>query len=252
MSSGMLIELVVDGVVRATDGLVNWYLVADDRGVLLVDGGLPRHWGLLTDALAFLGRSPADVRAVVLTHGHADHTGVARRAQEQLGAEVFVHPLEDRLLRHPLRGVEGERLILAYALNRSANRALVQMLLGGAARPTKIERWTPLADGAQLDQLPGAPTLLHTPGHTRGHCSVLLGGHDVLIAGDALVTYDPYTGACGPRLIARAATWSSEAARRSLDVIEQAPARILAPGHGDPWTEGSAQAVRLARAAVHG
>jgi glyoxylase-like metal-dependent hydrolase (beta-lactamase superfamily II) len=38
-------------------------------------------------------------------------------------------------------------------------------------------------------------------------------------------------------------------ALRSLDVLEGVPADVLLPGHGEPWTEGAAEAARLARVA---
>jgi glyoxylase-like metal-dependent hydrolase (beta-lactamase superfamily II) len=246
------VELISEGVVAATDGLVNWYLVEGSGGVLAVDAGLPGHWSLLHDALALLGREPAELKAIVLTHAHSDHTGFAPRAQRELGAAVHVHSAERRLLAHPLRGWERERSPLRYGLNPSANRALVTMLRGGAARPARIESYETFEDGAELEALPGSPRIIATPGHTRGHCCVLLTDRDVLVTGDALVTFDPYTGNHGPRLVARGATWSSQEARASLERIERAPARVLAPGHGPIWRDGAVEAVRLARAAVHG
>ena len=88
-----------------------------------------------------------------------------------------------------------------------------------------------------------------TPGHTKGHSALLLADRGVLFAGDALVTEDPYTGRTGPRLVAQAATWSTEAATASLDAIAATGARIVLTGHGVPWTEGAVAAADLARAA---
>jgi phosphoribosyl 1,2-cyclic phosphodiesterase len=61
-----------------------------DSGGLLVDAGLPpRRIGAL---LASIGRSLADVNAVLLTHGHADHTcGVAALVRER-NIEVYAAP----------------------------------------------------------------------------------------------------------------------------------------------------------------
>lgn len=59
--------------------LINWYLLADDDGVILVDAGAPSYRSQLEPGLEQLGHSIADVRAVVLTHGDADHKGSPRR-----------------------------------------------------------------------------------------------------------------------------------------------------------------------------
>jgi glyoxylase-like metal-dependent hydrolase (beta-lactamase superfamily II) len=71
---------------------------------------------------------------------------------------------------------------------------------------------------------------------------------DVLFAGDAFVTLDPYTDRVGPRIVARAATKDAERAKRSLDAIERTGARTVLTGHGDPWTQGAEMAAAQARA----
>ena len=71
----------------------------------------------------------------------------------------------------------------------------------------------------------------------------------MLIAGDALVTRDPYTSAEGPRIVAGAATADSAEALASLDAIEATGAQTLLTGHGEPWTGGAEKAAELARAA---
>jgi glyoxylase-like metal-dependent hydrolase (beta-lactamase superfamily II) len=88
------------------------------------------------------------------------------------------------------------------------------------------------------------------PGHTLGHCALHLADRDVVIARDALVTLDAYTGRTGPRLVARAATVDSERNRASLDAVGATGARIVLTGHGKPWTSGAAAAVAAARAAA--
>jgi glyoxylase-like metal-dependent hydrolase (beta-lactamase superfamily II) len=243
---------VADGVhVAESGGLVNWVLVVSDEGLLAVDAGLRSAWSELEALCARLGRAPRELRAILLTHGHVDHTGFARRAQVELGTPVHVHPADVALLEHPLTASPPERFPLTY-LGAAPRRALGQMLRGGALR-TAIPRDTvALAPGAALGELPGAPVALATPGHTAGHCSIHLPAHGVLVAGDALVTYDPYTGTSGPRLIARGSMRSSADARASLDVLEAVEAAVLVPGHGPVWTGGAAEAARRARDAPQG
>jgi glyoxylase-like metal-dependent hydrolase (beta-lactamase superfamily II) len=108
-----------------------------------------------------------------------------------------------------------------------------------------VERY---GDDGELP-VPGAPRVVATPGHTLGHCALHLPQRDVLLAGDALVTLDPYTGRTGPRMVARAATVDSERNRESLDALAATGARTVLTGHGEPWTSGVEAAVAAARAA---
>lgn len=100
---------VAERVRRFDDELVNWYLVEDGDALALVDAGLPRDWSMLTAALGALGRRLSEVRAVVLTHGHVDHLGFAKRLQREAGVDVLVHEDDARLARSPRIIAESER-----------------------------------------------------------------------------------------------------------------------------------------------
>jgi len=61
--------------------------------------------------------------------------------------------------------------------------------------------------------------VIPTPGHTLGHCALHLPERDVVIAGDAIVTLNPYTARRGPQILAGAATADSHRALDSLDEL---------------------------------
>jgi len=71
----------------------------------------------------------------------------------------------------------------------------------------------------------------------------------VLFTGDALVTRNPLTGRIGPQVMPAAFNTDSTVALESLASLERATASTVLPGHGEPWKEGVAEAVRHARQA---
>src|ERR671933_499578 len=122
---------------------------------------------------------------------------------------------------------------------------MVSLLRNRAFWPAPIADVCVYRDGA-LD-VPGSPRVIFSPGHTYGHCALHLPDRDVLLAGDAIVTLDPYTGRRGPQIVARAATAYAARAMESLDALEATSARTVLTGHGDPWHDGIAEACRRAR-----
>ncbi|PPG74627.1 hypothetical protein C5D25_17855, partial [Rathayibacter sp. AY1D7] len=69
---------VAPGVHRLEHAWANLYLIEEAGRLTVVDAGLPRTWPHLIRALEVLGRSLGDIDALVLTHAHFDHLGVAR------------------------------------------------------------------------------------------------------------------------------------------------------------------------------
>jgi glyoxylase-like metal-dependent hydrolase (beta-lactamase superfamily II) len=237
---------VVPGVHRLQHAYVNCYLLEDDDGLTLVDTAFPATWPLLLRAIAAVKHSPADVRAVVLTHAHFDHLGLARRAQREWGVPVLGHEEEDYIAAHPYRYAH-ERSRLLYPFRHPASiPVLTAMAAAGALRVPGVRGLLPLRPGDVLD-VPGRPRVLFSPGHTTGHCALHLPDRGTLISGDALVTLDPYTGGTGPQIVSGAATADSDQALDSLDALADTDARVVLPGHGQPFYGGVREAVRLAR-----
>lgn len=238
---------VVPGVHRLEHASTNCYLVADGDAWTLVDAAFPKTWSPLIHSAHEVGLRMRDLQAIVLTHGHFDHVGVARRAVEELGVPVFVHAGDRKLAAHPYR-YRREHTPLVYPLLYPRSLGPVAgMVRAGALSVKGVEDVSELPGSGMLD-LPGRPEVVFTPGHTYGHCGLLLRDRETMLTGDAIVTLDPYKGIPGPQIIAGAATADSTQALASLDAIAATGARVLLPGHGEPWRDGAEAAVAAARA----
>ena len=74
-------------------GHVNTYALCDDRGVALVDPGLPgkASFDALVSRLRSAGYRVGDVHTVIVTHSHPDHFGGAGILRQKAGADVLTH-----------------------------------------------------------------------------------------------------------------------------------------------------------------
>ena len=246
----MLHREAAPGIHRIEDAHTNWYLVEEGGSLAVVDTGLPASWRSLTSALSELGRSPGDISAVVLTHAHFDHMGFAARAQRELGVPIWAHENEVGLVAHPWR-YDHERARGLYLRYPTFVGIFTEMTAMGALWVKGTDSVRTYSSGDRLD-VAGHPRVVFTPGHTHGHCSLHFADRQAVIAGDAFVTLDPYTGRPGPRVVAGAATADSEQALRSLDALANLDASVALTGHGPPWRGALGDAVVLARAAGPG
>src|SRR5204862_4235598 len=114
----------------------------------------------------------------------------------------------------------------------------------GALRIPKIQVVSTFGDGDVLD-VPGAPTVIHLPGHTPGSVALHFAEHDALLVGDALATYAVTTGRTGPQVAPFTADRTQ--AIDSLRRIEHLDVPLVLPGHGPAWHQGIAAAVAAVR-----
>ncbi|GAB3022777.1 MBL fold metallo-hydrolase [Mycobacterium bourgelatii] len=223
---------VTDRVHLAHGEAVNWTLVTDDKGVMLIDAGYPGDRDDVLATLRTLGYGPADVRAILLTHAHIDHLGTAIWFAREHRTPVYCHSREvGHVKRDYLEQVKIIDLALRLWRPRWAKWSVHVVRNGGLVRDG-IPSALPLTDEVAAG-LPGHPRAVFSPGHTNGHCSYLVDG--VLVSGDALITGHPLLRHSGPQLLPEIFSYSQDDCIRSLSALAEVETEVLAPGHGALW-----------------
>ena len=230
-AGGELVQ-VTDVVHIARTDLVNWTVVIDGDGVLLIDAGFPGQRAEVLATLAQLGVGPGDVHSILLTHAHIDHFGAAIWFAAEHRTPVYCHADEVGHAQRTYLEQASPLAVAAHAWQPRWVRWSAEIARKGAFVKAGIPTAQPLtADVAAT--LPGNPIAIPTPGHTGGHCSYLVDG--VLISGDALVTGHPTSPRRGPQLLHRVFNHDEERCVRSLGALAMLETTVLVPGHGDVW-----------------
>jgi len=165
----------IAGLHRIELEIVGAYVLETDTGRVLVDTGLPNTTETLTSALERIG--PPDL--LILTHAHLDHVGGLRALGD---IKVAAHTAEADLLA---QGETSRDLVPSEHCPPDLREMIKHK---PKVDPVQVD--VRLEDG---NKVPGFPslTVLHTPGHSAGHISLLWddGADGVLIAGDAAANF---------------------------------------------------------------
>jgi len=200
---------------------------------------------VVVDSLRQIGAGPGQVDAVVLTHAHPDHVGVAETLRSEHGAVVHTHRDE---VGHAT-GKYHQRVRTIDLVIRTWRPSVAVFAIGSIVRGGTNP--TPVADveafGSSPIDVPGRRVPVPTPGHTSGHCSFLLPDHGIVVTGDALVNRNVLTNRPGPRLMPRIFSHDWEQALASLDALAALDADMLLPGHGSPLHMPASEAVAQAK-----
>ena len=232
---------VAPGVHRLGSRRVNWYVVEADGRFTVVDAGLPAHYEQLPAFLDERGATLEDVGALVLTHGHADHLGFAERLR-QAGVPVYAHPGDDHLFASG--GGPLPRFFVRNCYRPSVAAYLLEAVRGGGRDVPPVAEYHPVVDGETLP-VPGAPRVVHVPGHSPGQCALWFPASETLLAGDSVVTWDVRTGRSrGPML--PPVLEDGRRAFESLSRFDRFGVVTLLSGHGDPWRGAASEAVQRA------
>ncbi len=241
-------------------GHVNCYVLEDERGIAVVDPGLPgpESWGHLVDRLGRAGHQVTDVHTVIVTHSHPDHFGGAARLQHEAGAELVTH--ETFRTMFDLDELQNSEDSGDLDLNTADGRAEAMERFmsrpspwGGkraGPSPEFIERMRdssggdgsvfaaprptqPLADGQTIKLARREWVAMHTPGHTYDHLCLFDPEHGVVFTGDhVLPTITPHIGGLTPSDDPLALFF--ESLRRVADMDD---VTIALPAHGHPFAD---------------
>lgn len=223
------IVMLAPGVYRIPtlgDFINSFAFVDADGQVTLVDCGISRAPARIVAGLAGIGRHPKDVTRIILTHAHSDHAGGAHEMVERSGREgVAVHEDDVPFIRAG-HNAPGSQTTMGRLLAR------------GPVTFDPIEASEVLVDGQVLD-VAGGLRIVHTPGHTPGHVSVLHEESGVLITGDAIFNMAsrmswPLAAICS----------SASQNKQSAHVLGELEYRVAAFTHGPEIRDNAREQVR--------
>ena len=168
-------------IVQLRGVLVHHHIIFDDDGAHLIDGGFLGGIRRIHKTLGARGMDFSNVRSLVLTHGHLDHTLNAARLKKLSNCRIYA-PKLDRLHiegRHRYRGWSKicgwlefwGRLLFCYSV-------------------PAVDEWF-----EEDDTLCAGLRVISLPGHTGGHCGYVWEDEKLLIAADL---FTQYTGSPQP------------------------------------------------------
>ena len=205
----------------------NVYLLLGEK-LTLVDTGMPGNAERILEAIRALGKDPADLERIILTHPHIDHIGSLAALLKLTRAVAFAHPADAPL-------ITGERV---DPPPRNILFRLLALFLPALTRFDPAPVTGSLEDGRKLDLLGGA-TVVHVPGHSAGSIALHLPAEGVLICGDAISRRNNRLGP-PPRPF----TQDMTQAMQSVSALATLDFDVLCPGHGDPIIGGADEQVR--------
>ena len=172
---------------------------------ILIDTGPSSRRAFLYRALQARDLSPEDIDIIILTHMHWDH---CQNTDLFPNARVVVNPTE-----------------IDYARNPNPWDMAVAGAMADMMRKMKVEI---VSEG---DTVVEGVSVIETPGHTKGHMSVLaeVEGEQILIAGDAM----PESGTVA-RGLPYNVFWDVDDARESVEKMV-ASSQVFYPGHDRPF-----------------
>ncbi|WP_377267440.1 MBL fold metallo-hydrolase [Peterkaempfera sp. SMS 1(5)a] len=233
------VERVADGLwsipVPIPDNPLRYVLVYAlecREGLVLVDAGWDDDvsWQALTDGIRTIGAHITDVRAVLVTHHHPDHLGLAGRVREASGAWVALHTLDAAVARPGLSPEERSEDIRSHlelhGIPGDEARRTVDLLDVGRALQSPAPDVL-LEDGEEI-RLPGLELkTIWTPGHSPGHSCFYQPDRRLLFSGDHVL----------PRITPQIAVYSQTAGDpladflRSLERLETFEVDEVLPAH---------------------
>ncbi|MEV6846931.1 MBL fold metallo-hydrolase [Actinoplanes sp. NPDC051411] len=203
----------------------NCYVVAAGPGeqCLIIDPGV----GVLDQLDEVLEQHRLFPAAVLLTHGHFDHTFSVAPVCGARGVTAYVHPADREMLANPALGLG----------------ASVEQLFGGRLTYTEPDDVAELTDGATMTLAGLEITVDHAPGHTGGSVLFRVPGarsewdaDQICLSGDVL-----FAGSIGRTDLPGGSTETMLTSLRDK-ILPLADDTVVLPGHGPATTIGRERA----------
>jgi len=206
-------------------GLNSSYLIRG-KDVIMIDGGMPDKLKVFKKELSKLNISPEEIKLIVLTHSHFDHSGSAREIRDFTGAKIAVHESESTYL-------ENGGMIIPKGVNTygKITRPWLFAILKNISFP-KFKPDILIKDEPYPLKAYGIDgNIIHTPGHTFGSISVILDSGEAFV-GCMAHNGLPFRIAPGLPIYAQ----DIGLIKRYWKLLIDRGITMIYPGHGKPFS----------------
>lgn len=205
--------LYIQGRSKSSFPYCNTYIIKAHGDLVVIDPNCGRS--RLRRGLAAWDHDLDDITAILNTHFHVDHSSHSRRLAFEYTIPVYMHRLDAEAI------TSWEDLYVRYKIDTPRLKTFFHKMFATVAgfQPFKVSH--PFEPG---DRLPAGIRIVHTPGHTPGHCGFQY--KDLLFSGDVELNM-PWVGNMHANV---------GAFRDSIQWLSRQSYRLLLPGHGPPVT----------------
>jgi len=207
---------IVKGVLYVDGSNANSYLVEESDGSLtLIDAAMQANGKRILEFIASkMNRTPSEVKTVIITHCHVDHTRGLAAIKAATGAKVAVHEADADFVsgkkRYPSPGGA-----MGFAFS----------VMSPFFRTTPVDPDILLKEGDTIGRL----AVFHTPGHTPGSISLYDRQDRVLFVGDTARFMKGRLEGPPPRF-----TQHMDQAKASIEMLSSLDFEVMLSGHGEP------------------
>jgi glyoxylase-like metal-dependent hydrolase (beta-lactamase superfamily II) len=243
-----MIERVADNIFRLNIPIpfplrtVNIYALVGKDGWAMFDTaiGTEEARTAVLNGLASAGLAIEQLQAIVLSHAHPDHVGLSGELQEQSGAAVYMHPIDEAMLQTFWSGKRVRTFEQANQFFRPHGMPaepthpaqVPPEVMQKAIRVPSHEAFTLIEDQQEIELVGERYRVFWVPGHSDGQIMLFRERDGVLLAADHIL----------PRITPNVGLYSGYGRLNplgdyldSLRKVKHLPASIVLPGHGDPF-----------------
>ena len=229
----MKLLTIAPGVFQVSLGIVNAFII-DDGELTLIDTGTHRNHRDIKRAVEQTGHKITDLKHIILTHCHADHTGTAAILRQVSGATVYAHTLDAPLIEKGEKSRKDKPLHPAPGIFNFMMWNLVLRVIPMPTAPVGVD--VLVKDG---DTINNKLKVIHTPGHSAGHiCLLYQANNGIMFAADIC---------CNLGKISYSIVYEDIIdGKRSITTIRDMEYETICFGHGNPILSGADKAMKAA------